>query len=244
MVETSIPFLVSLLIIAALYSSVGHGGASGYLALLALYGCSPSMMKSTALLLNVFVSLIAFIQYYRTGNFQWKLLIPLVITSVPAAFIGGTILLNGDVYKKVLGVLLVIAAFRFIYSPGIKTDQLSESNLPALMLIGAVVGLLSGMIGIGGGIILTPILLLLNWANVKQAAGVSALFIFVNSVAGLGGKSIHGLEINTGMALMLCIALAGGFLGSYIGSRLLVNNVLKRVLAVVLLIASIKLLLP
>jgi uncharacterized protein len=244
MVETSILFLLSLLIIATLYSSVGHGGASGYLALLALYGCSPSIMKSTALLLNVFVSLIAFIQYYRTGNFQWKLLIPLIMTSVPAAFIGGTILLNGDVYKKVLGVLLVIAAFRFIYSPRKKTNELSEANLPALILIGGVVGLLSGMIGIGGGIILTPILIFLNWANIKQAAGVSALFIFVNSVAGLGGKFTHGLEFNNATLLMLGIALVGGFVGSYIGSRLLVPNVLKRVLAVVLLIASIKLLLP
>ncbi len=244
MSDTPVLFFVALLIISALYSSVGHGGASGYLALMAICGITPAVIKSTALVLNLFVSLIAFIQYYKTGNFKWNLLIPLVIASVPMAFLGGTITLNGDVYKKILGVLLVIAAFRFIYSPGKNSTPFINVSIPLLLIIGALIGLISGMIGIGGGIILTPIILLLGWADVKQTAGISALFIFVNSAAGLSGKAIHGIQFNNSMMLMIAIALIGGFGGSYIGSRLLVQNTLKRVLAVVLVIASIKLLLP
>lgn len=237
-------FFIALLVIAVLYSSVGHGGASGYLALMAICGVAPVVMKSTALVLNLFVSLIAFIQYYRTGNFKWNLLIPLALASVPMAFLGGTITLNGDLYKKILGMLLVIAAARFIFSPGKNTVELVKANIPILLAIGAVIGFISGMIGIGGGIILSPIILLMGWADVKQTAGISALFIFVNSVAGLGGKSVHGIEFNNSMFLMISIALAGGLIGSYVGSRLLVHNTLKRLLAVVLVIASIKLLLP
>lgn len=244
MAENSSLFFIALFFIAALYSSVGHGGASGYLALLAIYECSPSIMKPTALLLNIFVSFIAFFQYYRNGNFRWKLLIPLVMTSVPMAFLGGTISLDATAYKKVLGVLLVIAALRFIYPPGKNANQLNDANIFALLLMGAIIGLISGMIGIGGGIILSPILLLMNWADVKQTAGLSALFIFVNSVAGLGGKFLHGLNFSHDMLLMLGIALSGGFIGSYVGSHLLVPVILKKVLAVVLFIASFKLLLP
>ena len=210
---------------------------------MAICGVAPTIMKSSALVLNLFVSLIAFIQYYRTGNFKWNLLIPLVLASVPMAFLGGTITLNGDVYKKILGVLLVIAAFRFIYSLGKNSTEVVKANATVLLLIGAVIGFISGIIGIGGGIILSPIILLLGWADVKQTAGISALFIFVNSVAGLGGKSIHGIEFNNSMFLMIGIALVGGFIGSYVGSKLLVYNTLKKVLAVVLVIASIKLLL-
>ena len=244
MAEYSIVFFISLFIIAAMYSSVGHGGASGYLALLVIYGCSPTVMKPTALLLNVLVSLIAFIQYYRTRNFNWKIFIPLAVTSIPLAFMGGTISLDANVYKIMLGILLIVAAFRFIFIQKGKADQIVEANIPALLLIGAVIGLISGMIGIGGGVILSPILLILNWADIKQTAGISALFIFVNSIAGLGGGFINGLQFNNAMLLMLGVALIGGFVGSYVGSCLLVPNTLKKVLAVVLLIASIKLLLP
>ena len=244
MPDVSILFCLGLAVIAILYSSVGHGGASGYLALLALTGFSPTVMKSTALILNVFVSLIAFIQYYRTKNFNWAILVPLVIASVPAAFYGGTISLDTKIYKPILGVILLFAAFRFFYSPH-KTELISTKvNVLILLITGGIIGLISGMIGIGGGVILSPIIILLGWADIKQTAGISALFIFLNSLAGLGGNLLNGINYSPGMFMMIAFAIAGGFIGSYLGSKYLLPSILKRVLAVVLVLASIKLILP
>ncbi len=244
MPEITFIFCIALFVVAILYSSVGHGGASGYLALLALAGFSTAVMKSTSLTLNIFVSLIAFAQYYRTGNFKWSLLIPLVMASIPMAFIGGTISLDSHLYKPILGVLLLFAAFRFLYSPKNIEVKSSHINLPILLITGGLIGLISGIIGIGGGIILSPIILLMGWADVKQTAGISALFIFLNSIAGLGGNLMNGLSFNSDMLLMIALAISGGFIGSYIGSKMLPQLILKRVLAIVIVIASIKLLVP
>ncbi|MDB5228254.1 MAG: hypothetical protein JWN78_2447 [Bacteroidota bacterium] len=236
-------FLILLFIVAFLYASVGHGGASGYLALMALFSFDPSLMKSSALLLNVFVSLIAFVQYYRGGYFKWKLFFPFAITSVPAAFAGAYITVDPVIYKRILGAILIFPILRLSGLFGKESKETKEVNIIFALIIGAAIGFLSGMIGIGGGIILSPILLLLHWANMKETAAVSALFIFVNSISGLISLFLKGATIDHTIYIWLVIAIAGGLLGAYYGRKRLTNNFLKRVLAVVLLIASVKLLL-
>ncbi len=240
--HTEIIFYILLFMVAFLYSSVGHGGASGYLALMAFFSFAPEMMRPTALILNLFVSLTAFIQYYRNGHFRWKLFWPFAIASIPAAFVGGLIIMDAAWYKKILGMLLLFPVVRL---GGIKfnsenTDK--EQTLFASLLIGAIIGLFSGMIGIGGGIILSPVILLLHWANMKQTAAVSALFIFVNSLAGLAGIFTTGFEYKPEIVWMIVIAFSGGLAGSYLGAKKLNHLFLKRLLAVVLLMASVKLL--
>ncbi|TRW25652.1 sulfite exporter TauE/SafE family protein [Flavobacterium zepuense] len=228
--------------VAFLYAAVGHGGASGYLALMALYGVAPEEMKPTALMLNLFVSLTSFIQYYRGGYFLKKLFLPIAAASIPMAFIGGMITVEENIYKRVLGVLLLFPVIRFFFFKNVEDKDLKPSNLTIAIVTGAVVGLLSGMIGIGGGIILSPILLLLQWTNQKQTAAISAAFIFVNSVAGLGGMLTQGISFTGNMVMYIVVAFIGGLLGAYFGSKKFNQNVLKYVLATVLLLASFKLL--
>ena len=235
-------FYFLLFIVAFLYSSVGHGGASGYLALMAFFSFAPETMRPTALILNLFVSLIAFIQYYRNGYFQWKLFWPFALASIPAAFIGGMILIDAAWYKKILGVLLLFPVVRLAGVTFNTEKNKKEQTLFASIIIGAVIGLFSGMIGIGGGIILSPVILLLHWANMKQTAAVSALFIFVNSLAGLAGIITTGLEINPEIIWLIVVAFAGGMAGAYLGAKKFDTSYLKKLLAVVLLLASVKLL--
>jgi len=236
-------FIPLLFIVAFLYASVGHGGASGYLALMALFSFNPSEMKSSALILNIFVSLISFYQYYKGGHFRWNLLLPFVISSVPASFLGAYITIDEMVYKKILGVILISPILRLLGVIGKESDAKNNVQwLPAL-LIGAVIGVLSGMIGIGGGIILSPVILLLHWGNMKETAAVSAIFIFVNSVAGLTGILSKGIIIDSYIYLWLFIAVSGGLAGAYFGRKQFSNTALKYLLSLVLFIASVKLLL-
>lgn len=240
--HTELIFYWLLFFVAMLYASVGHGGASGYLALMALFSFSPDSMRATALVLNIFVSLIAFVQYYRGGHFRWSLFWPFAIASIPAAFIGGLISINPAVYKIMLGVLLI---FPIIKLAGLKFDEEKQTQKQVLsgsIAIGFIIGLFSGMIGIGGGIILSPVILLLHWANMKQTAAVSALFILVNSISGLAGIFTQGLHFSPSMAWMVIIALLGGLTGSYLGAMKVRGLLLRRVLAFVLLIACFKLL--
>ncbi len=235
-------FYFLLFLVAFLYSSVGHGGASGYLALMTFFSFAPETMRPTALMLNIFVSLIAFIQYYRSGHFRWQLFWPFAIASIPAAFIGGLIVVDATIYKPILGALLLFPVVRLA---GVKfnTEKTrKEQTLFASLLIGATIGFFSGMIGIGGGIILSPVILLLHWANMKQTAAVSALFILANSFAGLAGLFTKGFDFRTEMVWMIVIAFSGGLAGSYLGSKKLNTTFLKKLLAMVLLMASIKLL--
>lgn len=234
-------FYVSLLTVAFIYSSVGHGGASGYLALMAFFSFTPEVMRPTALMLNVFVSLIAFAQYYRSGFFQWKLFLPFAIASFPAAFLGGLITVDTGLYKKILAVLLIFPVIRLAGIKFQSEQAVKKMNIYAALLIGVVIGLLSGMIGIGGGIILSPVILLLHWADMKHTAAVSALFVFVNSIAGLAGIFTKDFHFNNEMGLMIVFALTGGIAGAYLGAKKFESVILKRFLAVVLLIASIKL---
>ena len=183
-------FYCLLFVIAFLYASVGHGGASGYLALMAIFSVAPEVMKPTALLLNLFVSSVSFIQFYRGGHFKWKIFLPLAVASVPMAFAGGLVTVDGRIYKNILGLLLLIPIVRFLFFANIKVEEMKKSNVALSVLIGAVIGFLSGLIGIGGGIILSPVLLLLKWTDQKQTAAISAAFIFVNSLSGLFGHPV------------------------------------------------------
>lgn len=236
-----IVFGVLLVVVAFLYSSVGHGGASGYLALMAIFAFPVSVMKPSALLLNLFVSGISFFFYYKKDFFKPKLFYPFAITSVPAAFIGGMIPLENSFYKILLGIVLILAALRLFGFFNSKEIESAKINIPFAMGIGFGIGLLSGMLGIGGGVILSPILLVLGWATLKETAAISSLFIFVNSVAGLSGYFMGDKMFPTESFYLVPIAVFGGILGAYYGSGYFSNKVLKYVLATVILLASVKL---
>ncbi len=235
-------FYILLLVIAFLYASVGHGGASGYLALMALFGVAPVVMKPTALLLNLFVSLTAFLQFYRGKHFVWKVFLPLALASIPMAFLGGLITVDAGIYKKILGVLLVFSVIRMLMPAKKISLELKPANFSGALMMGGTIGLLSGMIGIGGGIILSPLLILFNWTDQKQTAAISALFIFVNSVSGLLGQLTKGIQFSTDMYIYVVIAFTGGIAGAYFGAMKFKQEVMKKILAVVLIVAAYKLL--
>lgn len=234
-------FCLLLAVVAFLYASVGHGGASGYLALMALFAVPIAIMKPTALLLNLFVSGISFFFYYKKDFFKPKLFYPFAITSVPAALVGGFITIENTIYKIILGLVLILAAMRLFGFFNTKEKTTTKISIPLAMGIGFGIGLLSGMLGIGGGVILSPILLLLGWATIKESAAISSLFIFVNSIAGLSGYFLNGKSIPNESFYLVPIAIFGGILGAYYGSGYFSNKVLKYVLATVILMASVKL---
>ncbi|MEO5889430.1 MAG: sulfite exporter TauE/SafE family protein [Ferruginibacter sp.] len=231
-----------LFLVAFLYASVGHGGASGYLALMAIFSIAPEVMKPTALLLNLFVSLTSFIQFYRGRHFLWKIFLPLAIGSIPLAYIGGRMELGGPVYKTLLGFLLLIPVARFLFFGNTPAHELKKSSPALSLFIGAAIGFLSGLIGIGGGIILSPVLLILKWTDQKQTAAISALFIFVNSFSGLAGQLKKGIHFNESMVWYVGIAFIGGICGAYFGALRFKQTILKNLLAVGLLLAACKLL--
>lgn len=234
-------FLNILIVIAFLYSSVGHGGASGYLALMSIFSMSPIIMRPSALTLNLFVAGIAFISFYRGGYFRCKTLVPFIITSMPAAYFGASVEINPHLYKIILGIFLLIAVGRMLMVHNRKFEDTREIPIQWALIIGAVLGFFSGMIGIGGGIILTPLLLLFRWANVKEAAAASALFIFLNSGAGLLSLLQTGFSYDPVIIIWIAGGIIGGYLGSYTGSFRFSNNALRYVLAGVLIVASAKL---
>ena len=237
--------LVSLFIIAGLYASVGHGGASGYLAVLSLTVYAendPGWLKQHAWSLNLLVAGIAFIAYKRSGFFDSKLAIPFIIGSMPAALIGGYLRVNDDIYDILLSVTLVVAAWK-IYTT--KSDRIVNpfSNRPPVhiaLIVGVVIGLLSGIIGVGGGIFLSPVILLFGWSDPKTTAGVAAVFIWLNSAAGLIGSSLSGQNvIEIGVLIPFALAvLIGGYLGSKFGSEKFSQNSVKNLLISVMLIAA------
>ncbi|MFY0712677.1 sulfite exporter TauE/SafE family protein [Seonamhaeicola sp. NFXS20] len=234
-------FLLILPIVSFLYASVGHGGASGYLALMALFSFAPETMKPTALLLNLFVAGIAFYYYYKEGYFNKKLFIAFAIASIPMAFIGGAIEVDASLYKKILAVLLIFAILKMLNVFGKESNSIKQIKLWQGLVVGGIIGFFSGLIGIGGGIILSPVILLLHWGNMKEAAAVSALFIWVNSAAGLIGQFTSGISLEKESFLLVAIALVGGVLGGYYGSKKINNMNLRYILAFVLVIACAKL---
>ncbi len=236
------PLLFLLLpIVAFLYASVGHGGASGYLALMSFFAFSIAVMKPTALVLNILVSCISFYFYFREKQFDWKLFYPFALASIPFSFLGGIITIETRLYKIILATFLIVAVLRLLGAFGKERTRLRPLNLPLALLIGAVIGFLSGLIGIGGGIILSPVILLLGWGNMKQTAAVSALFIFVNSISGLFGFISKGGILPNSSLPLVALAVLGGILGGYYGSRKFDTLTLRNVLAFVLGIAILKL---
>ncbi len=232
-------------LIAALYSSVGHGGASGYLAVLALFGVPPAQMATTALVLNVLVAGIASISYIRAGHFSPRLFWPFAAVSIPLAFVGGLLDVPDPLYYLLLAIALLFAAIRLSLSlASVKTiEEVRRMPLAASLPVGGGIGLLSGIVGVGGGIFLSPVMLLLKWATAKQTAATAAVFILVNSLAGLGGRAMRDdLSLLPAIPL-LAAAFAGGLLGSYWGAERLSSLSLRRVLALVLAFAATKLVL-
>lgn len=242
-IENIWPFLMVLSIVAFLYSSVGHGGASGYLALMAIFSFAPGMMKPTALLLNLFVAAVAFYHYYKEGHFNKKLFLYFAIASIPMAFLGGTIEVDASIYKRILGVLLIFAILKMLNVFGKESLEIKKVKIWQGLLVGGLIGFFSGLIGIGGGIILGPVILLLHWGKMKEAAAVSALFIWVNSAAGMVGQISSGVTLSSQSFILVLFALIGGFFGGYIGSKKVNNKQLKYVLVFVLFLASFKLIL-
>ncbi len=237
-------FYFLLPLVAFLYASVGHGGASGYLALMALFSFSPSLMKPTALVLNILVSLLAFYQYKKTVQMNWRLFGLLVVGSIPAAFVGGSIQIDAQVYKQILGAFLFLSVIRLLGFYQLKESVKKEISIPLVLVLGVCIGFISGLIGIGGGIILSPILLLLGWSNLKETSAISALFITVNSIAGIAGTKQTGINWSSELYIYIFIVLAfiGGLLGSYFGAHKFNLKTLRLLLALVLSLASAKLL--
>jgi uncharacterized protein len=232
---------VAIAVVAFLYSSVGHAGASGYIAVLTLAELAPDDIKPTALILNIFVATITSWQFARQGHFSWPLFWPFAVLAVPCALLGGYQNLPIAIFKILVGAVLVASAIRLLAKP---TPD-SETHQPALAValpIGAALGLLSGLTGTGGGIFLTPLLLMMRWANTKTAAGVSAMFILVNSIAGLTGHLISTRYVPALAFQLAVIAVCAGFAGSYLGSQRFSSMTIKRLLAAVLIIAGAKLL--
>lgn len=229
-------------VVAFLYSSVGHAGASGYIAWMALMSVAPAEIRPTALVLNVLVASLATWQFARAGHFTWSLYWPFAIAAVPAAYLGGQWALPGEVLKVLLGLTLLFSAFHFARSSA-RSD--APSHMPAwyvAVVAGAAIGLLSGLTGTGGGIFLTPLLLLMHWAQPKQAAAVTAPFVLLTSVAGLLGLATKTVNWPDYLPTLLLAAGVGGLVGSRAGSLHFPVVAIKRMLAAVLVIASLKLL--
>ncbi len=237
--STEILIVLALFIVAILYSSVGHGGASGYLAVMAFLSVAPNVTKPTALILNIFVASIATFQFYRRGFFDWKVFLPFAAASIPTAFLGGMISLPTQIYRPLLGAILLFAAFRLAWNFTSEKPIIAPSIWLAL-IIGAIIGFLSGLVGVGGGIFLTPVLLLTNWTETKKAAGISAMFILVNSISGLLGSYAQIGILPANVWFWIAAAVIGGTIGSTLGSKYFDSLTLRRVLASVLLIASFK----
>ncbi len=241
--ESSLIILVAaFFIIAALYSVTGHGGASAYIGVMVLLGMAPHEIKPIALSLNVIVSLIATLYFYGAGHFHRALFLPFILSSVPLALLGGYLQIPTQWFNWLMGCALIFSALRV----GMKSTLITTGHAPNFAIAlgaGAVIGLISGLIGVGGGIFLTPLVILMKWANARQAAAVSAPFILLNSIAGLIGFSAQASAVFPEIIMWLALPVfVGGFLGSYLGSRSLATSSIARVLSVVLILAGVKLL--
>lgn len=231
---------LAIALIAFLYSSVGHAGASGYIATMTLFGLAPTVIRPTALVLNILVAIIGSFQFWRAGHFSWKLFWPFALLSVPAAYFGGYLQPSASMLRILIGIVLLFSAVRLIFRRR-DPPETNPPGKPVAIGVGAGLGLLSGLTGTGGGIFLTPLLLFCRWAPIKRAAAVSALFILVNSIGGLIGyfSAKHSIPI---LGIYLAVpAVVGGTVGSYLGSRRLPARGIAIFLATVLTIAGIKL---
>ena len=234
--------IVPLIFLAAmLYSSVGHGGASAYLAVMSLLSIAPESMRPAALILNILVSTIALYKFYRAKAFSWKLLLPLVAASIPCAFLGGLITLPSHIYKPIVGLVLIFASWQ-VFSRASKNYVIASHKISKLTLfgLGGGLGLLSGLTGVGGGIFLSPVLLMLKWAETKVISGVASAFILVNSISGLIGLLTKSPHLPNGLTYWCLAAIMGGLIGAEFGSSRLANPTIRKLLSLVLLIAGTK----
>jgi len=235
----SLWLLLSIAVMAILYSSVGHGGASGYLAAMALFGLEPAMMKPAALTMNIFVTMLILWRFSRTGPFNWRLFLPFVIASVPMAFIGGAHTINSSAYRVLVGLALLLAMWRLLWEGG-DSDRIHVPALWVALPVGAVLGLVSGLTGVGGGIFLSPLLLLFHWTSMRGSVPIAAAFILLNSIAGLAGYASTATHWPAGIPVLVITAVFGALIGSELGVRCLAPIHLRKVLAVVLVVAGAK----
>jgi uncharacterized membrane protein YfcA len=240
------PLLIALAAVAFLYASVGHAGASGYIAVLALAGVSAPEIRAIALVLNVLVASVGTLQFMAAGHFRRDVFVPLALASVPAALVGGAIALPAVLLRQLIGVVLLFSAWRLVGQPPADPEEMRLPRRPVVALTGGTLGLLAGLTGTGGGIFLTPWMILRSWLLPKQAAAVSVAFILVNSIAGLAGlvlrQGVAALPEPSALAPLAAVVLVGGTLGAYGGSRRFPSPWIRRLLAVVLVIAAWKLL--
>ena len=240
----SIYILATLIFGAAvLYSSVGHAGASGYLAAMALFGMAPLEMKPAALVLNIVVATIAVAKYLKAGRFSWSIFWPFALSSIPFAYLGGLILLPSIYYKPIVGIVLLYAAYRFVRDAAKPDYSVRTQIMPVVIISGAVLGFLSGLVGVGGGIFLSPLLIMMRWEEVKKVSGIASAFILVNSIAGLlGFMSSNTPHFPDGILVWAVAAAIGGYIGSEFGSRRFSTPTIKILLSIVLLVAGAKML--
>lgn len=236
---TSFFFFSSIAIAAILYSSVGHGGASGYLAVMALFGLDPSLMKPAALTMNIFVTVLVLTRLSKAGHFNWRLFIPFAAASMPMAFIGGAYTIDSSLYRIIVGLALLLAMWRLLWH-GEDTIELHKPKLWASIPVGGVLGFVSGLTGVGGGIFLSPLLLFFNWTTMRGSAAIAAAFILVNSAAGLAGYVSTSTAWPAGIPALVIAAVFGGLIGSELGAKKISPVRLRKVLAIVLAIAGIK----
>jgi len=234
--------VAAIALIAFLYSSVGHAGASGYIAVLTILGAAPAEVRPTALLLNILVAVVGTIQFVRAGHFSWRLFWPFAALAVPAAFLGGSLRVPADLLRILLGVILLASAARLVIRKGAEVENVQPPATGVALASGAAIGFLSGMTGTGGGIFLTPLMLFCRWAKTKSVAAVSVVFILVNSIAGIAGYVSTGQPLPSGIGAFAIAALAGGAIGSTLGAGRLPVRAIQLFLALVLVIAGSKLL--
>jgi uncharacterized membrane protein YfcA len=228
---------------AVLYATVGHAGASAYLAIMALAGMEPTVMRPTALAMNVAVASVVTIQFARAGLVDVRAVLPFVATSIPLAVVGGSIQLPDELYRAAVGAVLLVAAARFLFRPGDTPETPTGAPLVAALALGAGIGLLAGLTGTGGGIFLTPVLILAGWSGTRHAAGTSALFILATSLAGLFAVVRAGSEPAEALPLWLVAVVSGGLIGSALGASRLPVPTLRRALGAVLVVAGMKVIL-
>jgi uncharacterized membrane protein YfcA len=242
-VSDSLVLAALFFVAATLYASVGHAGASAYLAAMALVGLPPAVMRPTALVLNLFVATIVVVRFASVGHLPWRSLLPLVAGSIPAAYVGGSIELPADVYRPLVAVVLLAGAWRLATARTPEGDEPANRGVPIVVGVGAgaAIGLLAGLTGTGGGIFLTPLLVLAAWTGTRDAAGLSGAFILANSIAGLAGLAGSGVELPPDLPLWVASVAAGGLIGSWVGAHRFSILNLRRALAVVLVLAAAKL---
>jgi uncharacterized protein len=238
-----IPWLLAacMFLGAALYSSVGHAGASAYIALMALFGVQPSVMRPTALALNIIVAGLASLRYWRARLFRWRSVWPFMLGAVPFAFLGGGIQLPSEYYRPLVGVVLLFAGIRFLFLTGLVVKR--EPHDPPVwlaVLLGTGIGFLSGLTGTGGGIFLSPLIVMCAWCELRTASGVAAVFILGNSVAGLAGNVVAVRALPPELPIYAVAVILGALVGTSIGTQA-PPLVIQRVLGLVLIIAGAKL---